>query len=121
MAQIRSLHDLLQTAYGVKTVSRENHVVSQVGVIATKIASNNPRRVGLVIVNHSAGATIRIAPSKDISSTRGIALAGSGAAVALRWDQDFDTVADEWYAISSAAASDIYVLEIMIESNTDTE
>lgn len=120
-SNINSLAALLEASYGVRTDSRANPLVTQVGASATKILAYNPRRVGLIVVNNHGSQSIRVAPSKDVSATKGIVLGPSGGAISLTWDRDFELVAQEFYAIASGAATDIYILETMILANPDSK
>lgn len=114
MAAVKSLSDLVFQVFGIRTFVRANPLVSSVGVSAAKIASINPRRVGLIVVNLSLAA-VYISPAPDVSSTKGIYLPAGGGAYVLKWQDDFELLGSEFYAIASAAASGIYVLEnIMI-------
>jgi hypothetical protein len=55
LARLNAL-DLISKEYGVKVDSYENPLVAAVGVAAERVVPNNPRRIGLVIVNLSANA-----------------------------------------------------------------
>lgn len=104
------LHQMVEALFGVKTYPRENPETNSVGTDAVRILQENPRRLSFQVVNLSANS-LYIAPTNQVSSTRGIFLAANGGIVSLIWDRDFELCSHEWYAVASGAASDIYVLE----------
>lgn len=110
MAAVKSLSDLIFQMFGIRTVPRANPIVSTVGTSAIKILSENPLRTGLIIVNLSL-SSLFISPTPDVSTTKGIYVSPGGGAYILKWEEDFELVSHEWYAIAGAAAQPIYVLE----------
>lgn len=116
MERVNSLRSLLEASYGVRTTERVNPVTGTVAVTATRIAQNNPRRVGLVVTNTGA-ASITISPDKSVSLTTGVILPANGSSISMSWDRDFELLSKEWYAIANGAPSSVYVLEIFILSN----
>ncbi len=107
---IRSLHDLIEHKYGVKTAHRVNPVVTQIEVTITKFLQGNPRRVSFVITNVGA-APIYMTPDNLPSTTRGIYLAPNGGSASLTWEDDFELLTYPWHAIASGAASECIVIE----------
>jgi hypothetical protein len=107
-----ALHAMIEALFGARTTHRENPVTNSVGVAATQILQANPMRVGLVLFNLS-GNGVYIAPNNAVSLTRGIYLAPNGGGASLVWDRDFELLAQEWWAIATAAASTVYILEIV--------
>jgi len=107
----KTLSQLLQERFGVKTTYRENPKVSTVGVTAVQIVSYNPNRLGLVVINLSTN-NMYVSPWLDVSSTKGILLAPLGGSLSLIWDEDYEFTANEFYAVAAAAASAIYCLEV---------
>lgn len=105
-----SLAKLLRDQFGVRTRAVENALVSSVGTTATKVAGNNPRRLALTIVNLSTNA-MYVSLTSDVASTRGIRLSAGGGSVTLTWNEDFQTVGWEWWAVAAGVSSAIYVLE----------
>jgi hypothetical protein len=116
MGTIASLDMLLRAQYGVRTSFIENPLTQSVGTTVTRICRQNPKRVGLVIANLGA-TTLYIGPTPAVSSTNGLLLPGGGTTVTFRWDIDFDFVATEMHALSSAAGGVIYVLENYIQES----
>ena len=76
------------------------------------LAKANPDRVGLVIFNLGAN-DVFFAFNNAVSITNGVKIANSGAGVSLDVTEDFTLVAREFDAISAAATSACYVLEII--------
>ena len=112
MATGATLHDLLEAMYGVKTRVRQNPKTDNIGTSITKIADSNPNRLTLLVNNLSSNA-IYISPDNLVSTKRGIYVAPGGGSVVMQWDRDFSLVSQQWYAISAAVDSDIYVLELL--------
>ncbi len=108
----KTLHELLQAAYGIKTQLQESDPTFQVGVAETKILPYNPNRVGLVMVNNG-GANVTIKPSRPCALGKSILLLANGGTATFKWDVDFELVASEWFGIANGAASDFYTLEIV--------
>ena len=107
------LKDLLMERFSVKTRAVENPLnVTSLGATAQKLLSNNPNRLGFVIVNLSANI-VYIGLENSVSSTKGIRLDANGGSSGCIWDEDFDMTAWAWWAVASGAASAIYVLEIV--------
>ena len=109
-----SLSTLIEREFGVKTGSRENPITDSVGVSAARVLPNNPNRLSWVIVNLSANI-VYLAFSPDVSSSKGILLSANGGIGSMIYKEDFELVAREVYAVASAAASAIYVVETIIE------
>ena len=108
----RTLSELLQTHYGIKTSYRINPETTQVEDTATKVFSYNPNRVGLVLLN-TGDANIFLSPQKTVSPGSGILLVPGGGSITLTWDRDFELVSSEFFAIASATeSSTVYAIEI---------
>ena len=110
--QAVALHDMLEALFGARTMFRENPENVSMGLTALRVLSSNPMRVGFVAYNLS-GNGVYLAPSNLVSSSRGIYLAPNGGGVSLVWDRDFELCSAEWWGIATAAASTIYVLELI--------
>jgi len=104
------LSDLLQNLYGVKSTFSVNKRVDTVGVTVVSIMSANPNRLSFLFVNNSVN-NIYISPINDVASTKGIYVSPGGGSVIFQWDRDFELVSSEWFAISTAAASNVFILE----------
>jgi hypothetical protein len=113
MEVIGGLKDLIEAKYGIQTVIHTNRLTATVGVSATRILSNDPKRMEAIIVNVSA-SDMYIGPDNQVSSARGIFVPANGGNVTLKWEEDFVLVSADWYAVAGIAASDIYVLEISL-------
>lgn len=104
-----ALAEYTNKRWGVKTRSVENPVTDTANAGVTRILSNNPDRFEALIVNYDA-VLMRVAPSVDVSVTRGIPLDPAGGFTVLAADSDGELVGQEWF-IYSAAGGTIYVLE----------
>lgn len=84
----------------------------QVGVTPVKILDNNPNRLGFTIINLGAGY-VMLAPDIEVSATRGIYLASGGGGVNFKWDEEFELVGWEHWAMAQNANTPVFVLEIV--------
>jgi len=108
-----ALHEMLEALYGVKSRKRVNYLVAQVEDEPTRILPGDPNRLSFVFVNLSANP-MYIAPQRNLThtpATVGIYIAPTGGSIILQWDRDFELVSEEWWAISTIAASPCYILE----------
>jgi hypothetical protein len=110
---VKSLADLIERQFSIRTTSRINPVADEVDIAVTQVLASNPKRVGLLILNLSAN-TIYIAPDENVSAARGILLAANGGSVSMKWDHDFEVVSLPWYGSATANNSDVFVLEEVI-------
>lgn len=108
-----SLAQMLEALFGIRSYLRTNPEVSSVGVSASRILRGNPQRVSIVVFNLSAN-NVYIAPFNDVSATNGFYIAPNGGSVTMQWDRDFEMLSHEWWGIAPAGASNIYVMENII-------
>lgn len=107
----KTLHELLQAHFGIKTSYRLNPEVAQVEITVTKIVSYNPNRLNLLIVN-TGTANIHLSPVNTVTVGTGTILVPAGGTAVFVWDEDFELVGNEFFGIADGAASTIYVLEV---------
>lgn len=107
---INSVAELIQELYKLKTTPVENPVIAAVGTTAVLVLSSNPRRFSFTFINLSSNI-IYISPNTEVSATRGIYVAPNGGFLSLNYIDDMELVTHDWYAVATAAASEIYVLE----------
>ena len=115
-----ALHEMLEALFGIKSYPRENSLLfnpatglDQVGVAAARILTNNPQRVSFLVINLSANV-VYVGLTNQVAATHGVRLAPNGGLMSAIWDRDFEEVSHEWWAVATAAASDIYVLRNLI-------
>lgn len=106
-----SLPDLIEAKLGVRTEARLNRETGSVGVSRIVVLRNDSKRIAALLVNLSANI-IYVAADTLVSTTRSIRLAPNGGSLKLVWYDDFDIVGWEWWAIASAAASDLFTYEV---------
>jgi hypothetical protein len=106
------LQDLIEARLGVSTEARSTAVGRTIGTSVEAILRNEPDRLAAIIVNLSTNG-VWIAPDRAVSTTRGIRLSAAGGSHAMIWDEDFDLLGWEWFAVSDGAASEIFVLEVL--------
>lgn len=78
-----------------------------VGTSAGEVAPNDPERVLLLLVNLGT-TSIFIAPTTEVSSSRGITLQADGGALILKAGEDGDLVSRELHGIANAANQSLY-------------
>ena len=110
---VRSVYELLANTYGVTLMIEDNPEVSQVDTTDVVILKNNPRRIGMVVINLSANS-VYIRPQMTASANAGIALVASGGSVSMNCIEDFHLPSLEWHAVASGAGSAIYTVGIVI-------
>ena len=109
------LADLLEKLFGVRTRPVENPSGNTaVGVDILQILPGNPNRLGATILNLSANV-VYVAPSRNVSATadaeQGVLLDPNGGQMTLIWNEDFDLLSREWFAVATGADSQVYALE----------
>lgn len=111
----KSIHQLLADRYGV-AVRSESDPDGNVSVDTTAevLVRPNPARIGLLIVNLSSNI-VYVKPGKGVSATSGIVLSPQGGSLTVDYLEDFDLPAREWQAVASAAASNVLVVESMVQ------
>ena len=111
---VKSLADLLEREYGVRTAHRINPTGNVAFVAAVQpVLGSNPKRLGFVVVNMGA-APLWIAPRDAVADDYGIELVANGGTLNMKWSEDFEMVSLPYYGISNAAGTDIFVMEVMI-------
>lgn len=105
------LYKLVKGIFGIGSYVRTNPVTQTVALTATRIAKNNPDRVGIIVSNVGSN-TIYLGTGSDVSSTNGIPLF-SGGSISMKYDQDFESLGEEIWGIASVAASTVYVRELV--------
>lgn len=113
------LADLLLDRFKLKTSTLVNPLVAAVGIAAIPIALNHPDRVGFVMLNLSANV-VYISPLPTVALLVGIRLDANGGTVSFVWDEDFELVSHDWYAIATGAASQVFIMEIIGEKTHET-
>lgn len=104
-----TVQQLIAEKIGKNTTPKENPITSTVGTSATRILSNNPRRVAFVLINLGS-YPIYLSPSNDPSTTKGIYIAESGGQISLNYENDFELTGGEFWAVADGGNSEIYVL-----------
>lgn len=109
------LAHLLEAHYGVKTTYKLNPLVSQAAITVTKVLSYNPNRLGFVFMNVGSN-DIYLMPTNKPAAGNGIFISGGGGGVGFVWNEDFELVSSEWFAIAIGGVSNIYVHEVTSET-----
>ncbi len=109
---VRPLAALLEEKLGTKATPFANPLnVASIGVAAVRVLPNNPNRFAWTFVNLSPNL-IYLLNSNLVSATNGIQVGASGGNVTAIWEQDFELVSNEWWAVAAAAASNFLVISI---------
>jgi len=107
-----SLRDLIDRRLGVRTFHGVNRATSSIGTSIATLVRQDANRVAFIVINLSP-VNLFIGPIEAPSSTRGIQVGPNGGNFTAVWDEDFDLVGFEWRALAEAAASSVFVLEVL--------
>ena len=113
MKNVRTLLDLVEETFGIRTSFHENPLAEKVGATAVRFLNSNPNRLEFVFVNNSV-QPIWIRPASSVCIDGGIYVGASGGKAVFKWDDDFSLTTSEWWAIGSQADQPIYTLEVYI-------
>lgn len=91
---------------------REIETVVSVGTTLTQLCGENVERAGLVLINVST-TQVSVAPSQKVTTSNGIILLSGGGGLYMNVFQDITLPSRPWHAISTVAAQNVYVLEIV--------
>ncbi len=105
-----SAFDLVMALYGVLTTSYENRWGGTVGITATNLIHSDPQRVSLTITNNGA-TDIFISNNPAIAVNDGIRVTAGGGVIVMSYDRDFTYQTQQFFAISTIANNDIFVVE----------
>jgi len=109
----RNLAELLQDKFGTKATPFKNRLgVATIGLSAVKIYGNDPTRFVMEFFNLSA-SNIYLLDDPSVSATKGILCGPNGGSVVLLWEEDFELVAGEFWAIGAGAALSYLAYEIV--------
>ena len=111
------LADLLLERFKVKTRPRRDPLnVSPIGVDPVIVLANNPNRLGFIIMNLSANV-VYLDLTNEVNAGAGtevgLRLDANGGHISMVWDEDFQMTAWAWWAVSTAAATRLVILEII--------
>lgn len=109
-----SLHKLIDERFGVRTRGVQNRANVQQTITAGLVLRNDSSRLAATIINLGTNPVF-ITPDGAPTTTRGIRVGPSGGAITLLWDEDFNLVGLEWFGVTDAGTSDLYVLEVLVE------
>lgn len=91
-----------------------DRLISSVGTTATRIFRQDPDRLGFLVSNLS-GAAMFLGPFVDPSASKGVRLGANGGSARAHYEEDFESVAWEWFIIADAAASNLTTIEYIAE------
>lgn len=106
------LQGLIESQFGVKTSYDINPITGSVLVTVTKVLNIDPNRLAFIVMNMGAN-DVYLSPSNTVAVGNGILLQPGGGGVALVWDEDFNMVGLDWYAIADGGTSNVYVMPIV--------
>jgi len=90
-----------------KGVTSTDETAVTVGTTVTEVAPADPERVMVMLIN-LATATMHVAPTNQVSATRGIALGPAGGALISMVGDDGELTTRAWFAIGGIAAGTCY-------------
>lgn len=89
------------------------HTVS-VGITATQLLDNNPRRIAWLIVNISVNQGFANFDN-SVSSSNGIILGAAGGSISTAVDEDGETTGWTLFGICTGAAGNFWVYEVICD------
>ena len=105
---VGAAQSFIEGEYGGPT--EEQDIEKSVGsVTPVKILGNDPERLSVVIVNLGT-EPVYVMFDDEVSTSRGIYLAGSGGFVSMDVRNDQTLPTREWFALSSTGTSDVFVI-----------
>ena len=107
-----NLHELIESNFGVKTSYDINPITGTALTTITKVLNINPNRLGFTIMNMGAN-DVYVSPSNAVAVGSGILLQPNGGGMSMLWNEDFNKVGYDWYAIADGANTDIYIEEVV--------
>lgn len=110
---VQTVVDLIEQEFGFPVETRENPVLSTIGLTNDIFLRHDPRRVAFVIVNLSSN-DLFIRPNGPATSALGIQVVSNGGSAIFNWKEDFTVPSLEWNCIGSAVGTTFYVLEVLI-------
>lgn len=108
----RTRGDLIRDRFGVSIGVNLDALVAAVAATPTQLLKNDPNRLSLTIVNTSA-VIMYVWPNNMVAAAKGIALAAGGGTMNLVWDEDFDSVGLEWWAIAAGGGATFAMIEVV--------
>lgn len=110
----RALADLIQDELGVDTLPHINPLIAATsGAVAERFLRNNPARVAFIFLNLSVNAAYVLIDG-GVLATRGIYVPPNGGNMISMWKEDLNLVGYDWWVITPAGASNIFVMELVI-------
>ncbi len=108
----RPLAALLEEKLGTKATPFNNPLnVASIGVTAVRILPSNPNRFAWIFIDLSPNL-MYLLDSNLVSAVNGIQVGASGGNVVAIWEEDFELVSHEWWAVAGGAASAFIVISI---------
>lgn len=98
-----------QEELGGPCVENESYPVASGNV--SSVIMGNGDRVGMVIINLGSNP-VYISLNSTVSTTQGILLAANGGLITMTVRDDFTLCSRQFWAVTSANTSQLYVLEI---------
>jgi hypothetical protein len=111
------LKNMLEREFGINTREQRNPLVAVVGVAPVRVLSNNPDRLAWTIINLS-GSDIALNFDRTVGPLNCILLGAGGGGVNFVWDEEFELVGTEVWAVAPIAGCNILALEIIAERDT---
>lgn len=108
-----SLADLIEREFGFAVHPELNRLTDSCETTATKLTSNNPRRVGLTVINLGTTA-LYLTPDNAPSASRGIYIGPNGGSMTLDWRVDMTLISYDWWGIAITSADPVFVQEVVI-------
>lgn len=106
--------ELIAKRFGIQTIATRNPLVEELNEATLQLLPNNPNRLGWMAVNLSAN-NIFLALDISVSAAHGILLTPNGGSLTMIYEEDFEATCWAVYGMAAADASDIFVIEVLID------
>lgn len=109
----RQLSDVLVERLGTKAIPYTNRLnVASIGITAVRVLTTDPNRFEWLFINLSPNL-IYLLNENTVSASKGIQVGASGGSVSMQWDEDFELVSNEWWAVAVATPSNYLAVELV--------
>lgn len=109
-----SLHSLIARDFNVRTRQEDERAITAMTTAVAQIVPNDSSRLAMVIVNLGS-QIVFIRNRRPPSSSAGFSLGPGGGALILHYRDDFYMVGHDWFGLSAAGTSTLYVTEVLVE------
>lgn len=109
---------LIEREFGIVTRATRNPETEVLNEATLQLLPNNPNRLGWMAINLSDN-NIFLALDIGVSATHGVLLTPNGGSMTMIYQEDFEATCWAVYGTAAADASDIFVIEVLIDREVE--